>query len=582
MELIRKQELKKAGHVSRLPIGSLLMKLLKINQFNEIYAQVEDKQAQEFINATLDALEVNLKFNEQELSRIPTGGAFTTISNHPLGGLDGLLLLKLLGEQRTDFKVLANKYLEKVEQIQDSLITLPAQDDPSAKVKVIKTALQHLENGSPLGIFPAGKVSKLHRKGNIDDTPWSDSAIKLIKKAGVPVVPIYFHGANSLVFHLLSAFKSSFGKAKLPSEWLNKKKKEITIRIGKPIGVNEIEAFDNIPQLGRFLRSKTYALGYPLKVKRFFQFKKRFKQQAPVPIEPPVPSEVLKAEIETLEPHELLVEKAGFQLFLTEPYRIPNVLNEIGRLREITFREVGEGTNKSIDLDEFDLYYRHLFLWDTKQERIAGAYRIGLGPEIMSRYGRKGFYIRTLFKTKPALDPVMKQAMELGRSFVVKDYQRQRHPLYLLWQGILFELQRNTDIRYVIGPVSISDDYTKLSRKLMAAFLKQNHYDEMLGQFVKPKKEFSPKLKKAFRALLSDDDDSLKKLDRLIEDIEPDHFRVPVLVKKYLKQNARILAFNRDPKFNDSLDVFMLMDIKDLPADTFDRLARDFATEINQ
>jgi hypothetical protein len=217
-----------------------------------------------------------------------------------------------------------------------------------------------------------------------------------------------------------------------------------------------------------------------------------------------------------------------------------------------------------------------LIIWDRESARIVGGYRIGLGGKIMEAYGVRGFYIRQLFKIKPPLYPCLKEALELGRSYIVEAYQRKPLPLFLLWKGILVFLLRNPSYRYLIGPVSISNRFSGFSKGILIAFLKSYFYDHGLAKHVKPKKSFRiNKQDIDIDILLSSSQRDLSKLDRIIEDIEPMGLRLPVLFKKYLKQNAKVIGFNRDPKFNDALDGLMLLDINDIPQQTIVSLMRE-------
>ena len=361
---------------------------------------------------------------------------------------------------------------------------------------------------------------------------------------------------------------------------LKKKGKTIALRIGKPIAPKDLEMFTNADQLGRYLRAKTYALGSSFEVRRDYFRLFRFPQKED-PIIDAVPHELIMKEISQIDAYKTL-SYDNFDCFVVGSDIIPNILREIGRLREITFRSVGEGTNKSIDLDEYDLYYDHLILWDRKAEKIAGAYRIGNGPEIVSRYGSKGLYTSSLFRMSTKMKPILRQSVELGRSFITQEYQKHRLSLFLLWKGILFYLIANPRFRYIIGPVSISNSYQEVSKELIIQFIKRNYFDHELAKFVEPKNAFRPKVKNIDTNVLLDASSSdMKKMDKIISDIEPTSFTMPVLLKKYLQQNAKILAFNADPKFNNALDGLMLLDMQNLPADTVETLKREMVESPN-
>jgi putative hemolysin len=193
------------------------------------------------------------------------------------------------------------------------------------------------------------------------------------------------------------------------------------------------------------------------------------------------------------ESYKVWTEK-NYEVFITPTSQIPCIIREIGRLREITFREVGEGTNKATDLDEYDIYYHHLFIWDTEAKRIVGAYRIGLGDEIFYGVGKKGFYINELFKLKEQFTPVLKKSLELGRSWIRKEYQMKPLPLFLLWKGILKFVIDNPRYRYLIGPVSISNSFSQFSKSLIVDYINRNHFDHEMAQYVKPRKKFKVNL----------------------------------------------------------------------------------------
>jgi putative hemolysin len=244
-------------------------------------------------------------------------------------------------------------------------------------------------------------------------------------------------------------------------------------------------------------------------------------------------------------------------------------------LREITFREVGEGTNQSCDTDEYDLNYKHLFIWDETHKKIVGAYRIGLGDVLHRRYKKKGFYLNELFKIHKDFNPVLKNSLELGRSFITKEYQRKPYSLMLLWKGVLSFLKLHPNrYKYLIGPVSISNSFTSLSKDLLVDFIMKNHFNETLAVHVKPRKKYKYQHKGEGAALKDMSKNDIKALDNMIADIELANTKIPILLKKYLKQNAKIIAFNIDPKFNNSLDGFLVMEVSDIPEDTFEMVMR--------
>lgn len=290
----------------------------------------------------------------------------------------------------------------------------------------------------------------------------------------------------------------------------------------------------------------------------------------------PYDIQAIAVEVSALRSEQCLVTQGDFAVYLSRAVEIPQTLQEIGRLREITFREVGEGTGNELDLDTYDGYYWHLFIWDRKALRIAGGYRIGEGEMIYNSKGIEGFYIRSLFKIDEGFVPVLSQSAELGRSFVLAEYQKKRLPLFLLWKGILFFLKRHPSCRYLIGPVSISKFYSDLSKSLIVAFVKEKYYDEENARFITPRKPFTVPLRDIdLEAALKNLPD-IDALENFLEHIEPDYIRLPVLLKQYIRQNARFIGFNLDPAFNDALDGLMLLDLKNIRAETIENLSKSW------
>jgi len=583
MEVITTEEFAKATKLDKLKmpgLAALLMELMKINEVNKLFAQAQPKQGPEFIDAILKGCGITIEFDERDLKNIPTKGSFIAIANHPYGGIEGMVLLKILCMVRPDAKLMANFLLKKIPNLSDYFIAVnPFENvEHSSSISGLKNTLELLANGTPIGIFPAGEVSTFKvDKQQVTDRMWHPVVGKIIAKAKVPVVPIYFHGNNGLLFNLLSLIHPALRTAKLPSELFNKHGHTIKLRIGKPINVEDIPEYNNSTKLLNFLRARTYALGTGLEEeKKIFHPRNIFKiKKQPKDIVAEISAAVLEKEIEPLRgDFRVLVEK-NYEVFITPTSFIPNVIREIGRLREITFREIGEGTNKAIDLDEYDIYYHHLFIWDTEAKLIVGAYRIGLGDEIFYSTGKRGFYISKLFKIKTQFTPVLKKSIELGRSWIRKEYQQKPLPLFLLWKGILKYLIDNPRYRYLIGPVSISNSFSKFSKSLIVDYINRNHFDHDMAQYVRPRKKFKVDFSSIDTDLLMSGEDSFKGLDNLISEVETRNIKVPVLLRQYIALNAKIICFNIDPKFADCLDGFLVLDLKKVPQDILEKLGKN-------
>lgn len=561
------------------PLADVLMHLLSLNKLNQLYDSCHHLQGKAFADAILDALKIQLNISEQDLNKIPVKGPFITVSNHPIGGIEGLLLVHILAQKRPDLKILVNQLLQKIEPLNDFFIPVDVfegADQMQHSVRGIKSAIQHVRSGGALSFFPAGEVSSYRTDvQTVTDREWQPSILRFIQKVDVPVVPIYFSGSNGLLFQMLGLIHPHLRTANLANQLFDKSGKSITVRIGKPVTQKQLGRFENPIELGRYLRAKTYALGAKHKVKPFFKFKTKprpIRTQKVKPIIEETDPELLIEEIRNNAQHRLLTHQQ-FEVYLAGAKEVPNVLREIGRLREITFRAAGEGTQREQDLDEYDLYYQHLFLWDTAAQKLVGAYRIGFGASILFSYGMGGFYCASLFDFEYPFRETLSQCIELGRSFVVPEYQRKMQPLFLLWKGLLKVLLKHSDYRYIMGPVSISNDYSRLSKSIMVEFVKKHHFDEELAQYVHPKKAFTF-TSKTLRAedLIPCAGDDFKFIDQLIADIEPQATAMPVLLKKYIRQNARIIGFNVDPHFSSALDGLMVLDVKHIPSETIAEL----------
>lgn len=583
MKIITTEEFAKATKLDKLKmpgLAALLMEVMKINQVNEVFAQAQHKNGIEFIDAILAGCGVEIDFDHRDLKNIPKEGSFIAIANHPYGGIEGLVLLKLLLTVRPDARLMANFLLKKIPNLSDYFIAVnPFENiEHSSSISGLKNTLELLSQGTPIGIFPAGEVSTFDMESQqVTDRLWHPVVGKLIAKAKVPVVPVYFHGNNGLLFNLLSMIHPALRTAKLPSELFNKHGQTIKLRIGKPINIADHPEFNNSTKLLNFLRARTYALGTGLEEeKKLFNPRNLFKiKKLPEAFAPEMDSNVLEKEVEPLHEEYRVWQEKNYEVFIVPTSVIPNVIREIGRLREITFREIGEGTNKAVDLDEYDIYYHHLFIWDTEAKLIVGAYRIGFGDEIFYSQGKKGFYLNELFKIKDQLIPVLKKSIELGRSFIRKEYQQKPLPLFLLWKGIFKFLIDNPRYRYMIGPVSISNSFSNFSKSLIVDYINRNHFDHEMAQYVKPRKKFKVDFSKIDADVLMAGEDSFKNLDDIISEVETRSMKVPVLLRQYIALNANIICFNIDPKFADCLDGFLVLDFQKVPAEMLEKLAKN-------
>ncbi|NQW36821.1 MAG: lysophospholipid acyltransferase family protein [Flavobacteriales bacterium] len=594
MSLVSAKEIAKVLNINKFgffgnAVGWVLLKVLGISKLNKVYDKTKHLDKLDFLDAMVKEFQIDFEIPEEDLKRIPKTGAFITVSNHPLGGIDGILLLKLLASSRPDFKILANFILLKIEPIKDFVLPVNPfdnkKDEGKSSYTGIKQALEHVNNGNPLGLFPAGEVSTYSDGMLIQDKPWEEAAVKFIKKARVPVVPICFHAKNSTLFYILAKLSDTLRTAKLPSELLTQKRRTIKVRIGNQIPVKDQDEYEDLSKFSDFIRMKTYMLANPYK-------KGLLKIITPTLIFPSQPKTIVTArptehlieEVEQLKVSDAtLLTSKNYSVFLADSQQIPNILHEIGRLREITFRTIGEGTNKAIDIDVYDAYYKHMFLWDNDAQRVVGAYRMGLGDEIYKAKGIEGFYVNELFKFEPELYSMLSKTIEMGRAFIINEYQQRPMPLFLLWKGIVHVTLRYPNLKYLLGGVSISNKFSNFSKSLMIGFMKSNYYDPYVAQYVHPKKDYKVRLKDEHKDYIFDASKvDMNKFDKLIDEIEPGSLRLPVLLKKYVKQNARLVAFNVDPKFNNAIDGLMYIRISDLPESTVKPVMEEFQAALEK
>lgn len=604
MSLITKQDLIKAAGLNKIgflksPVASAVMRLTKINEVNTLYDKLKNKTGKDFFDSFVR--ERNLKYIvfEEDLAKIPKTGPFIIIANHPLGAIDGILMTKIISEIRPDFKIMGNFLLSKIEPMNPYVIAVNPFENRKElhnSSNGMRETLKHLQEGGCVGIFPAGEVSNKNNEfGEVLDKDWEKAAIKLIKKSKVPVVPMYFHAKNSPLFYQMAKINPNLQTMMLPAEMMNNRDKPIRIRIGKPISLKMMDEQESTEELAEFLKRKVYMM------KSYYEKRKSLQESLKLPnlsIKFPIslkseniiqniidetPKEDLVQEISKLKlADKLLFTNGNYDVFFANYDEIPSIMREIGRQRELTFRLIGEGSNLPFDLDEFDQIYNHLFLWDNDAQKIAGAYRMGLGREIMKKMGINGFYTNSLFEFDQELHPFFKKVIEMGRAYILPEYQMKPFPLFLLWRGIVHVCLRNPDHKFLMGGVSISDKFSEFSKSLIIEFMRSHYYDSAVAQYVHPKNEFKVKLRERDKTMFFEEMESdLNKLDKVIDDLEPE-LRLPVLIKKYIKQNAKVIAFNVDPNFNDAIDGLMYIRISDLPESTIKPVLEEMSDQFRK
>ena len=562
-------------------LSGLIIKVLELDKVNRTQAKYASSMGPDFARDILQDQGITYDVPEGELDRIPADGGFITISNHHFGSLDGLILCDTVGRRREDYKILTTFMLSLIPNLSPNFLpvnNLGGKND-ARSINSIRMALQHIKDGGALGLFPAGEVATYQKEGKrtavsaqkvIEDKPWAPNMIRLIQKCGLPVVPIYFDGTNSRNFHFLGKIHPRLRTVRLVHELFNKRGTHIKVRIGQPVTPEEMAKFASAEELGAYLRNLTYALEV-----NCIEEKKRADVQQMEPVMDPVDPAVVKAELESI-PERILFECGDYRCYFTRPDDIPGVMTEIARLREVTFRTVGEGSGKAKDTDIYDTYYKHLILWNIPNGEIAGAYRVGVGKEVLQR--PEGFYTASLFAFREGLKPYLPKALELGRSFITPRYRKEVLPLKLLLSGILTAGANCEGAEYTLGPVSVSSDFPTFYKSLILRYFLKNHSMENAENVVAPKTPFTPDFLRVNPDALLSGCKSVEDLDRLLQYLSSGTLRLPVLFRKYASLGAKYVAFNIDKDFN-TLDAFIILWLGDMPENSFNSFAKFLTPE---
>ncbi len=558
-------------------LARMAMGVLGIGKLNRLYDAVVDS-GDHCAEDVLKNLGTSYSICEKDLSNIPAEGGVIFISNHPTGALDGILLIDALAKVRSDVKFMGNFLLNRIVPLSKFFIAVDPFDTKTVRRNYtgVRQAMDHLRQGGALVIFPAGEVATWqHGFSNVKDKPWSRSIVRFIRRAGVPVVPICIEARNSTLFHLAGKIHPLLRTALLPRELTNKRGLKINISIGSSLSPRRLAELKELSVYGNYLRANVEYLCRKRPRRRLRVVPQRKPQPRTMEeVAAAVAPEVICAELDRIRARHKLFEYSNFEVYFAPPQAIPNLMQEIGRLREVTFREIGEGTMKAIDTDHYDAYYHQLFVWDVAARTLVGGYRLGLGDEIMPRFGLKGFYTNSLFRMAPEMAPVMEKTIELGRSFIVHDYQRHRAALMLLWKGILYVLLKHEQYRNLLGPVTISGEFDKVSKTLIAKYLEMYHYNRKLAAYIRPVTGLEG-IDAPIDISLLRGVTSLELVNKIVCDIERDEMAIPILIKKYLQLNSHVLAFNVDHDFCDGLDALMLLDLKKVPENTIMMLSKE-------
>jgi len=583
-KLVNKSDIQKALKL-RGPFGWLaagfLMRVAWLNKANRLHQKCAGGNASDLSARVLKELDIKYDLKPGQLDYIPREGPFILIANHHFGCLDGLMMFDLIGHIRPDLHAVTTFLLSVIPELRPALFSVnPFSNGVAARQSSLpgmRQALAHVRDGGCVCIFPAGEVATCQppqnrtalEEGIVEDIPWPASIVKFIRMCNCPVVPVYIEGNCSKLFHRLGKIHPMLRTLCLMRELINKKGRTVPIRIGKPVSVTEMSNYESIEELYGYLRNRIYAMQAEFEPKP-----KVSSIKCPEPIAPPRKPETIQQELDRI-PSKMLFQTACYQCYLADYTDIPEGILEIGRAREEAFRAAGEGTDKSLDLDKFDHYYKHLILWDSNARKIAGAYRIGIGSEIHAKHGIPGFYSSTLFAYNRKADEVLPRCAELGRTFVSIDYQRESLPLMLLFKGLAYAMVRYPEIDFFSGPVSISALYPKAIQSLMVWFFIQHRHVAPQYDIATPRTPFKPGFRNVRPDQLLVRTETVDKFDRLLKQISDNAYRLPPLVKKYFRWGADVVCFNVDPDFNYTLDGYILMPLAGFTEEDVSSMLKD-------
>ncbi|MEA1891870.1 MAG: lysophospholipid acyltransferase family protein [Campylobacterota bacterium] len=511
----------------------------------------------EFIDEILEYFNFNYVVNDKDIENIPASGRVVIIANHPLGALDAFALIKLLSRVRKDVKIIASDFLDIFEPLRPILINV---DNFTARQKKenIQKVYDALEDEMAVVVFPSGEVSRVGKTG-VKDKKYKKGFLKFAHRSNAPILPIFIGGKNSKTFYSVSSINKKLSTLLLPNEMFKQRNKTIEIHVG------EIIANENIIPSG--ISNEAILELYKKHIYNLKNKKSFFVTQKS--IAHPEDRRDIKKELK--DSIALGETKDGKKIYLYEVKGQNSiVLNEIGRLRELTFRKVGEGINKKRDLDKYDKYYKHIILWDENDLEIVGAYRIAECKSVIENYGVDALYTTTLFNFNKIFLTYLDDSIELGRSFVQPKYWGSR-ALDYLWYGIGAYIRNNPQIKYLFGPVSLSDSYTKIAKDMVLYFYDSNFKDK--DSLVEAKIPYNFKTDKALIQKLEkefDADEYKENFKRLKKSLSSILTTVPTLYKQYAdlcdEGGIRFCAYNTDYDFSNCVDSFIVVEISKIKA----------------
>ncbi|MBM3919249.1 MAG: GNAT family N-acetyltransferase [Sphingomonadales bacterium] len=521
----------------------------------------------------LEALGFEFEVESPSFEWPAPGTPLLLVANHPMGGIEGIVLVALALSRRPDTRFLYSSFLGQIEGVGDTLLPISSGGDSAGRElnrNSMREAIRHLSSGGCLAMFPGGDP---HMRGVMrrkHESTWSPHAGDLAKKSGAVVLPVCFGLWPSPPLSWVGGIRSKMRPLVWSTRLAGQKGRKIHVAMGWLIPSPVLKSFSDRSVCSDFLLLASRVCGeqYGLLPKKFsilqgvwdrFSTENDLKPQ--ILLAPAVNPGSIAAELSSLPSESMIQMEGDFQMFYVRAVDIPHTLREVGRLREYSFRAIGEGTGKALDLDEFDEYYTHLLVWDRSRQRLVGAYRMGRALPNRKRY------VETLFQISNPLIRHLSNALELGRSFITAEYQVHSGVLNLMWKGIAKVVAQNPEHPLLYGPVSISGHFHPVSRALILYYLKQNHFDTRNARFVR-----APVPPKLHRKQLGVDLEciargirSMDQLSALVSVLEKDGKGVPPLIKHYTRLGGRFLSFGVDEHFGNAVDGLLLLDLRNTP-----------------
>ncbi|MDC0603410.1 lysophospholipid acyltransferase family protein [Aliiglaciecola sp.] len=535
---------------------ALLDRLVGVSKMNQMYQQhnMQGLSKELFATKLLEIMNIQVLGHDNLQHSIPETGPVVIASNHPFGGIEGVILCLLVGEIRSDLKVLANQGLKLFPELSDYFIfTNPLSEKDPKNAPSLRASLKHVKQGGAILIFPAGRVSYYQGdKKRVSEHTWNRVIAKLITATNAQYLPVFVSGKNSRLFYTMGRIYYRLRMFMLARELLNKRNAKITISCGTPVKAKTYKG-ENTTRHAALCRVQSYCqdpqwqMTWPAD-----------KQITQKPIAEETSWQVIQNELEKLPQEQHLLNHKDFDVYYGYQHQLPNTVHEIARLRELVFREHNEGSGEPIDTDHFDATYTQLFVVNEQQQKIVGAYRMGRTDELLKDGDLSKLYLAKMFKFGPQFVNQQRPCLELGRSFLIPDYQRSFQGLYLLWRGIGAFVCKYPHYRTLYGTVSLSKLYSPRG----VALIKHALISDTKG--VEPFNHFDFPLH--HELIDYDNQHGLKgDLSPLLACVEQDGKDIPILAKHYQKLGAKFHCLGIDKSFNDTPGLLLSVDLPQAP-----------------